>query len=51
MAKVLVKFYNIIIKFNHCVPRWLKVVDTMIEKRKVPRLKKMGILEMIEAHK
>ena len=39
MAKVLLTFYNIIIKFNHCVLRWLKAVDVMIEKGKGPRLK------------
>ena len=39
MAKVLVKFYDIIIKFIHFPPIWLKVSDAMIEKRKSPRLK------------
>ena len=39
MANVIVKFYNIIIKFNHYPHRWSKVVDDMIEKVKGPRLK------------
>ena len=50
MAKVLVKFCNIIIKFNHCPIIWSKAVDVMIEKGKGPRLGKMRMLGMIEAY-
>ena len=49
MLEVLVQFYNIIIKHNHYPSRWLKVVDVMLEKEKGPRLKKLRMLEMIEA--
>jgi hypothetical protein len=49
VVAVLVKFYNIVIKYNHYPSRWLKVVDVMLEKGKGPRLKKLRILEMIEA--
>ena len=47
MVKMLVKFDNIIIKFNHCPSTWSKVVDVMIEKVKGPRLGKVRTLEMI----
>ena len=49
MVDVLVTFYNFVIKFNNFPERWLKVVDTLIEKRKVPRINKSIPLEMIEA--
>ena len=46
---MLVKCYIILIKCNHYPSRWLKVVDVMLEKGKGARLKKLRILEMIEA--
>ena len=49
IVHVLVKFYNIIIKFNYYPEIWLKVADVMIEKGNDPRLKKFKILELIEA--
>ena len=44
---ILVKFYNIVIKNNHYPRRWLKEVDTILEKG--IKLKMLRILEMIEA--
>ena len=38
-----------VIKHNHYPRGCLKVVDVMLEKRKGPRLKKLRMLEMIEA--
>ena len=49
MIEVLVQFYNAIMKHNHCPRRWLKVIGTMIENGKGHRLKKLRMLEMIEA--
>ena len=37
------------IKYNHYPKRWLNVVDVMLEKGKRLRLKKLRMLEMIEA--
>ena len=37
---VLAKFYNFVIQHNHYPSRWLKLVDIMLEKGKVPLLKK-----------
>ena len=48
MVKVIVKFCNTIIKFNHYPERWLKSVDVMIEKGKGPRITKLRTLEMAE---
>ena len=49
IVEVLVKFYNVIIKCNHYLRRWLKFVDVMLEKVKGPRLKKLRMLQIIEA--
>ena len=35
----LVKFHSIVIKHDEYPSRWLKVVDVMLEKGKVPRFK------------
>ena len=40
VVAVLVKIYNVVIKYNHYTSRWLKVEDVMLEKGKAPRLKK-----------
>ena len=50
ILEVLVQFYNVIIKHNHYPSMWLKIVDIVLEKEKVPRLKKLRTLEMIEAY-
>ena len=49
IVEVLVKFYNIFIKHNHCPRRWLNVADFMLEKVKGSRLKKLRMLETIDA--
>ena len=45
---MLVKIWKMLIEHNHCPSRWLKFADAMLEQVKVPRLKKLRILEMIE---
>ena len=48
LVSMLVKFYNVVITFNHYPSRWVKLVDFMLEKGKGPNLNKFRILEMIE---
>ena len=49
MAKVLVRFYNIIKKRNHFPSRWLDALDMMIEKGKGNKTNKLRVTQMIEA--
>ena len=38
IVEVLEKFYNLILRYNHCPERWIKAVDIMTEKGKGPKL-------------
>ena len=44
MVKVLVKFYNVIIKHKHYPARWLDMLDTMIEKGKGSLVSKLRVI-------
>ena len=50
MVKSLVKFYNTIIKFNHCPSRRFKVVDIVIEKVKGNITNKFKLMQIIQAY-
>ena len=43
MVKVLVRFYNTMIKHNHFPSRWLNVLDVMIEKGKGNKVNKLRV--------
>ena len=49
MVKVLVKFYNITIKHNHFINRWLNILDVMIEKGKGNKINKLRVIQITEA--
>ena len=49
MVKVLVRFYNVMIKFNHFLSRWLDVLIVTIEKRKGYRINELRVVQIIEA--
>ena len=40
VAESLVKFCNVILKFNQCLIRWSKIVKLVIEKKKRPNIRK-----------
>ena len=44
LVKVLVRFYNLIIKCNHFTSRWLDVLDVMIEKVKGNIISKLRVM-------
>ena len=49
MVKVLVTFYNVIIKHNHFLTRWLVVLDVIIEKGNGNKINKLRVMQIIEA--
>ena len=49
MVKVLVRFYNVIMKHNHFPSRWLCVPCVMIEKGKGNKINKLRVTQIIEA--
>ena len=50
MNKILIKYYNLIIKQYHFLSRWLKILDIMIEKVKEPIVGKLRTIQLIEAN-
>jgi len=49
MTRILLKFYNTIIKHRIYPNRWLKVLDIILEKGKGPILGKLRTIQLIEA--
>ena len=45
IVEVLVQFYNITTKHNHCPKTWLKVADVMLKKSKRASVKKVKDIE------
>ena len=48
IMKVLVTFFNVIIKHNHFLNRWLDVLDVMIEKGKGNKINKLRVIQTLE---
>ena len=48
MAKVFVKFCNVMLKYDHFPSRWLDVLDAMIEKCEGRKNNELGIMQIIE---
>ena len=49
MVKMLVKFYNAIMKHDHFLNRQLDVLDVMIEKGKENKINKLRVIQIIES--
>ena len=49
MVKVLVRFYNAMIKHYYFSSRWLDVLDVMVEKGKGNKINKLRVIQIIEA--
>ena len=45
---ILVEFYNIILREGYYLKRWLNLIDVMLEKGKVPIIRKLRIIILIE---
>ena len=46
---ILIRYYNLIIKYRYYLTRWLKTLDVTIEKGKKPILGKLRTIQLIEA--
>ena len=49
-VKVLLRFYNVMIKHNHFPSRYLDMLDVMIEKGKGNKINKLRVMKIIEAY-
>ena len=49
MTKILVRFYNTIVRKGHYLKRWIKLLDVTLEKVKGPILGKLRTTQIIEA--
>ena len=49
MTKLLVKFYDAILKHKHYPNRWLDALDVMLEKGKGNMIKKLRSMQITEA--
>lgn len=49
ITQLLVRFYNVAIKNQYYVERWLNILDTIVDKEKGPVLGKLRIIQLIEA--
>ena len=48
MLKIVLLFYNMILKQRYCPNRWLKILEICIGKGKGPILRKLRNLQLIE---
>ena len=49
MVKILVIFYNIVVKKGYYLKRWIKLLTVILEKGKGPILRKLRTIQLIEA--
>jgi len=50
VTSLLLKFYTFLIRRRFYVMRWLKILDVIVEKEKVPVLRKLCIIQLIKAY-
>ena len=48
LTYLLVRILNLTIKYNHVLNRWVKILDTVLEKEKGPVIRKLRIIQLIE---
>ena len=49
ITSILLRFYNIIIQKEYYLKRWLKVLDVMLKKDKGSVIKKLCVIQLMEA--